>query len=44
MGRQICIKIGAHLSFNSILIWAAGYASRLIRIRWTAQIYIYISI
>ena len=39
MGRQICTKISAHLSFNSVLIWAAGSASRLNHTRYKAQIH-----
>jgi hypothetical protein len=39
LGLWICIKIGTHLSFNSVLIWAAGFISRLNHTRCKAQIH-----
>ena len=39
LGRQIYSKISDHLSFNSVLIWAARSASRLNHTRYKAQIH-----
>jgi hypothetical protein len=38
LGLWICAEINTYLSFNYILIWAAGYVLRLRYIRWKAQI------